>query len=44
MQQQMTQGMPTIGGSGGLGMNMGGVMIDNRFAANQMQPQMDYNF
>ena len=30
----------TLGGNGGLGMNMGGVLIDNRFAAGG---QMDYN-
>ena len=41
----MAGGMPTLGGgSGGLGMNMGGVLIDNRFAGNQMQPQMDFNY
>ena len=41
----MAGGMPTLGGgSGGLGMNMGGVLIDNRFPGNQMQPQMDFNY
>lgn len=38
MQQQMAGGMPTLGGNGGLGMNIGGVLIDNRFAGNQMPP------
>ena len=40
----MAGGMPTLGGNGGLGMNMGGVLIDNRFPGNQMQPQMDFNY
>jgi len=40
----MAGGMPTLGGNGGLGMNMGGVLIDNRYNGNQMQPNMDYNY
>lgn len=37
MQQQQMVGA-TLGGNGGLGMNMGGVLIDSRFApSGQMQ-------
>lgn len=35
----------SLGGNGGLGMNMGGVLIDNRFASGGQMPQhMDFNY
>lgn len=36
--------MQNIGGNGGLGINMGGMLIENRYNPNQMQPQTDYNY
>jgi hypothetical protein len=33
-------GLQLVGGNGAMGLNMG-VLIDNRFAGNQMQQQMD---
>ena len=37
-------GMATLGGNGGLGMNMGGVLIENRYPNSQMQPPADHSY
>ena len=45
MQQQQQMVGASLGGNGGLGMNMGGVLIDNRFASGGQMPQhMDFNY
>lgn len=33
----------TLGGNGGIGMNMGGVLIDNRYTGGN-QGHMDFNY
>lgn len=41
----MPQSMAGLQGTGNLGVNMGGMLIDNRYQGNQMQaPGMDYNY